>query len=356
MPATAITVPARRPWLVGVAAAAALALLASAVALPGGNARAETNASTVRDGLTVAAPAFDSPPTGPALAITRKQLIKRLVCTRTLTLDPQAPVLLIAGTGLTPNQNFQWNYVQAFAAAERPFCELRLPERGLADIASNAEYVVAAIRFMAEENQRRIAVVGFSQGGMIGRWALKYWPDTRGKVSDLVGLAPSNQGTVIADAVCLPKCAPAIWQQRAGSDFLTALNSGQQTYPGISYSTIYSQTDEIIVPSTNSELPAGPGKVSNVALGEICPLHVADHLAVGTFDPVAYALVLDALTNPGPAQASRIDASVCTQLVHPGVDQETFLMDFTAASAALVDQIANGPMVTAEPALPAYAR
>ncbi|MGQ0623665.1 MAG: esterase/lipase family protein [Sporichthyaceae bacterium] len=356
MRTTANTSPLRRRGLALLAGAAAMALLAGAATLPRSDAQAEARAPVVpTDGLAPT-PDFDAPPQGPALAVTRKQLIKRIVCTRTLELKPRVPVLLIAGTGLTPNQNFQWNYVQAFADAGRPFCELRLPERGLADIATNAEYVVAAIRFMAKENQRRIAIVGFSQGGMIGRWALKYWPDTRGKVSDFVGLAPSNQGTAVAAAVCLPQCAPAIWQQRTGSDFLRNLNAGPQTYRGIAYSVIYSQTDQIILPATNSELSTGNGMISNVTLGEVCPLHVADHYAVGSFDPVAYALVMDALTNPGPAKASRVDAGVCTQLVHPGVDSGTFLADFTAMTTANGDQIANGPMVSAEPALPAYAR
>ena len=41
---------------------------------------------------------------------------------------------------------------------------------------------------------------------------------------------------------------------------------------------------------------------------------------VGTVDPVAYALVMDALNHPGPADAARIDRSVCGQVYQPGVD------------------------------------
>ncbi len=35
-------------------------------------------------------------------------------------------------------------------------------------------------------------MVTHSQGGMIGRWATRFWPDTRQMVDDIVGLAPST--------------------------------------------------------------------------------------------------------------------------------------------------------------------
>ena len=59
--------------------------------------------------------------------------------------------------------------------------------------------------------------------------------------------------------------------------------------------------------------------ISNVLVQDICPLHVADHLTMGTFDAVGYALVMDALTHPGPAVPSRIARTVCLRAVMPGV-------------------------------------
>jgi hypothetical protein len=45
-----------------------------------------------------------------------------------------------------------------------------------------------------------------------------------------------------------------------------------------------------------------------------------EHNLMGTVDPVTYALVLDALDHPGPANPRRVPASVCQQHWQPGID------------------------------------
>jgi hypothetical protein len=57
-----------------------------------------------------------------------------------------------------------------------------------------------------------------------------------------------------------------------------------------------------------------------VATQDVCPGDLREHNLVGTVDPVAHALGVDALTHPGPAHPSRIPASVCNELYPPGVD------------------------------------
>src|SRR5207253_1015132 len=89
-------------------------------------------------------------------------------------------------------------------------------------------------------------------------------------------------------------------------------------------------------------------------LQDICPLNVADHLAY-YYDPVAYALVIDALNHPGPADAARIDRSVCTQVSMPYVDP-TDIPTYTAHmyDAIFIDRLHNEPQTTAEPPLKCY--
>src|SRR3954447_22112013 len=99
--------------------------------------------------------------------------------------------------------------------------------------------MVYAIRTMYARSGRRIAVMGHSQGGMVPRWAFRFWPDTRTMVDDQVGFAPSNHGTADAQGPCTFPCPAAFWQQSNDAEFIKAVNSYQETFPGISYTEIY---------------------------------------------------------------------------------------------------------------------
>ena len=180
-------------------------------------------------------------------------------------------------------------------------------------------------------------------------------------VDDVVGLDPSNHGTLDAYPGCaVGGCAPAFWQQQTGSRFLAALNRDQETYAGISYSQVYTATDEVVVPNVppapSSALTTGAGSRSNTLVQSICPVHVSEHLSMGTSDPVGYALVTDALTHAGPASAARISRTVCLQDVFPGIDRTTYAADFGRVLASAGQQGLTYPHVAAEPAPAAYAR
>lgn len=307
----------------------------------------------------------------PALSVPAAALARSLDCHGNLA--ARTPVLLIPGTTLTPAE-FDWNYDRAFTATGRPFCSVTLPQNALGDIQVAAEYVVSAIRTMSDRaGGRKIDLLGHSQGGMIGRWALKFFPDTRAKVDDYVALAPSTRGTVDADLLCTasPVCAPAIWQQRQDSRFLAALNAGGETFPEVDYTVAFTIYDEIVVPNldvprgipvdatppANSPLRGGGANVSNTSLQAICgPTHIADHFLIGTADAVSYALAVDAFDHPGPANPARISKSVCLQPFQPGVNPLTFPTDFAGVVAAAGTALATGPVVPAEPALAPYAR
>jgi pimeloyl-ACP methyl ester carboxylesterase len=280
-------------------------------------------------------------------------------CYGDLAGNPRPPVLLIPGTTLTPETSFSWNWFRALDALGRAYCTITLGDHGMNDIQDSAEYMNYAIRETYRRGgDRRIQVLGHSQGGMISRWVFKYAPDTRGMVEDLVGWAPSNHGTVLARGICAQECAPAIWQQRDDARFIAALNNGPETYPEIDYTSIYSYTDEVVVPNTPpapSSALSGGENVSNIAIQEVCPAFVSEHLSVATYDPVAYALTLDALDHPGPAKRDRISLSTCAALFQPGVDPATFAADYAAFTGEIAEQLQTYPRVTAEPPLKCYA-
>ncbi|HEX3706532.1 MAG TPA: lipase [Mycobacteriales bacterium] len=299
---------------------------------------------------------------GPALDVPASLLAKSLQCSPNLRTSSHEPILLVPGTTVTPAVEYSWTYERAFNQLNLPWCAVTLPASAMSDIQTAGEYVVHAIRTMHADTHKLVQIVGHSQGGMVPRWALRFWPDTRAMVDDMIGMAPSNHGTVDAFALCPPiaGCAPALWQQEFDSPFIEALNSGAETFAGISYTDIYSIEDEIVVPNLSdagsSSLHTGAGAITNVSVQSVCPGHVTDHLLIGTVDPVAYALVMDALNHPGPADPSRIGKSVCGEQLQPGVDPTSFVANLAKASAYLATTLATSPHVAAAPPLAGYTR
>ena len=344
-----------------VATAAALATtLIPAVASA---ARASTTATATGTGIF--AP-LNRP--GPALSVPPAQLKASLVCQSGVSHAKVEPVLLNPATGVTVDQNFNWNWEPALTRLGIPWCAYNAPGHTLADIQTSGEYLVYAIRTMHAMAGRRIAVMGHSQGGMSMRWALRFWPDTRSMVDDVIGFSGSNHGTTaLPPGYCqIDGCEPASWQQSASAHFIAALNSGAETFPGISYTEIWTHTDEVVQPNgsaatASAALHTGGGRITDVATQDVCPADVYEHLSIGTVDPVAYALAVDALTHPGPADPGRIPSSVCSQTLMPGVDatNANTYGQLLAGAPGLLSvtspvSLVGVPTVKSEPALDCY--
>jgi triacylglycerol esterase/lipase EstA (alpha/beta hydrolase family) len=295
---------------------------------------------------------------GPPLSVPQSDLDASLSCKGNVAGGSHTPVLLVPGTAENPTAEFSWNWEPALQALGIPYCTVALPQSGTGDIQDAAEYVVNAIRTMHAQAGERIGVVGHSQGGMLPRWVFRFWPDTRPMVDDLVGLAPSNHGTLTAIPVCVAVCPASFRQQTAGSEFTKALNSYQETFLGISYTVVYTHTDEVVTPNLDetgsSSLHGGGGEISNVAVQQLCPLDVNEHLGLGTYDPLAWALAIDALEHAGPADPTRIPSGVCTQLAMPGVDPATVATKAAQFAAEVATAIAGAQQVSTEPPLRCY--
>jgi triacylglycerol lipase len=258
---------------------------------------------------------------GPPLHESPDVLAKALTCPATFKGDHQ-PVLLVHGTAGTP-EAWSWNYIKVLSAQGYDVCAVALPDFARADIQVSAEYVVYAIRSMAERSLRKVDVIGFSQGPLEPRWAIKFWPDIRHLVDDLVLLAGVSHGFTETETICSSSCIAPFWQMKPESKFLAALNSGSETPGDISYTSVYSRTDQFVWltggpddPWANSASLKGG---TNIAVQDICPGRAVEHFGA-LFDAVYYAVTIDALTHPGPTDVSRIDRAVCLQNAMPGVD------------------------------------
>jgi triacylglycerol lipase len=169
---------------------------------------------------------------------------------------------------------------------------------GLAEIERSARELrdfVAGVR--ERTGAARVSLVGHSQGGLMPRYFIKHLGGAD-VVEDLVGLAPSNHGTLNPFAPIAFGC-PACRQQVAGSAFLRELNAGDESPGDVSYTQLVTRYDEVVIPYRSGFL-APDANVANLTLQDACPNDTAEHLRI-PYDPPAIAITLDALGRPGPA-------------------------------------------------------
>lgn len=281
---------------------------------------------------------------GPPLSVSSADIGDALRCTPA-ALDTGRPVvLLVHGTGLTADESWDGNYGTILPTLGYPVCALDLPQRALGDIQTAAEVVVGALRRISGGSGRRVNVLSHSQGALEVRWALRYWPDIAGRIDDFVMMAASNHGAIAANALCLQTvlaCTPAIQQQRPGSALLAALNADEGVPDGVSATSLYSLSDEIVtnLPPNYASALAG---ATNLLIQQVCPLRVVTHLQFLT-SGAAFALVLDAFDHPGPADPARLDlAAACLSLSAPGVRLNDYLRTNGASYLAALLSVASG--------------
>jgi pimeloyl-ACP methyl ester carboxylesterase len=175
------------------------------------------------------------------------------------------------------------------------------------DIAGSASELSSFIdRVLAATGASQVDMVGHSQGGMMPRYYIRF-DGGAAKVHTLVGLAPSNHGTTVNGLFTIAEYIPgatafeglcqACEEQASGSAFIANLNADHETEPGVSYTVIESEYDEVVTPYTSAFL-SGPG-VTNITLQHQCLLDLGEHLSM-PYDHIADADVLTALDPAHP--------------------------------------------------------
>jgi len=179
---------------------------------------------------------------------------------------------------------------------------------GVDDIPTSAGELNAFVdKVRAATGTAEVDLVGHSQGGMMPRYYLKYLGGAA-EVHTLVGLSPSNHGTTLDGLFILSNffpganqftgaLCPACEQQRAGSAFITDLNAGGETVPGVDYTVIQTRYDQVVTPYTSAFLSGS--SVKNILLQNQCILDLGDHLSM-PYDHIVGADVLTALDPAHP--------------------------------------------------------
>ncbi len=116
--------------------------------------------------------------------------------------------------------------------------------------------------------------------------------------------------------------------------------------------------------TASAALHTGGGAITNVPTQQICPDDVDEHLTIGTIDPVAYAIAVNALTHTAPADVSEIPSSVCSQTYMPGVNPADVSMYVnlleaapglgSVAAGALAGVTSGAPVLYSSPPLACY--
>ncbi len=292
---------------------------------------------------------------GPRLSVPVADLQAAVRCTPSAHGSHREVALFVPGTGVGPDEAFSWNWFPALDRIGHPYCAVTLPGSSVGDVQVSAEYVVHAIRYARAISRGKIAVIGHSQGGVSSRFALRFWPDTRAMVADHIGLAAVNHGSVQNDDMYPHGNGPAFaLQLKRTAEFIEAANSRQETFPGISYTSLSTTHDQFVTPAGTTDLRGPADRVANISLQDVCQDNPSDHITIGTSDALAYALTMNAITRRGPANPAELPASVCSRDTMPGVDPSTVADSVAAFLTTAMDVIADAPVAPVEPALKPY--
>jgi hypothetical protein len=292
---------------------------------------------------------------GPPLTVPQSELDAAVKCPIDPTNATSTPVMFVTGTGASGDQSYLIGQ-DAFEAYGHPVCYVNFPDFTTADIQVSVQYLVYGLRKEFFLSHRRVAVLGISQGGLLPRFALSYWPDLRKKVSDAVLAAGTQHGTVLGLGSCsaTAPCPPADWQQIAGSHLLRAINSQPDETPGnVSYTTVRSLSDETVQPQGGKHPTSSLKGASNVLIQGVCPGRNTSH--IGTIvDSVTFAAFEDAVAHGGKgkrgaARPSRFAPDTCSHPYAPGLNEAKTTAFLNLAGSVISGNSSTVPKVAAEP-------
>ena len=244
----------------------------------------------------------------------------------TIKVTPAHPLPIILLNGTTATQGVNWG-VGAPVLANAGYkvytfnygnttTDPNFPVQATADIRKSAQQLADEVqRVLDETGADKVILIGHSQGGGI---MPSYYINNLGgdaKVSQLIGIAPSNHGTDVNGLTYvqkIPVLGPllfrivdlfgAAWTQQAmGSSLQQEVYGNGDTRPGVLYTTISSKFDWVVTPYTQQALD-GPN-VTNIVLQDLYPGYNAGHLGIvfsaPTWDAVLGALAANPEANPG---------------------------------------------------------
>jgi len=212
------------------------------------------------------------------------------------------PVIIVAGTFAgegTADVYYAPLAARLRSSGYQPFI-FGLPGAGLGDIANTSQALNAfADGVRAQTGAARVDLIGHSQGGLVGRYYIKYLGGAS-EVDSMISLGAPHYGTSLANLAALlglGSCLGVIacQQMAIGSSFLANLNAGDDTIGSVDYTNIASSFDEIVTPYWTAFLN-NDGNNHNVLVQSPCFLRTVGHIGL-PLDGTVYSGIEDALAH-----------------------------------------------------------
>jgi triacylglycerol lipase len=227
------------------------------------------------------------------------------------TAEHPRPVVLVHGT--FGNKNTNWR-AYAPLLANHGYCVYSLTYGvpagappvidqlgGVTDISSSAGQLKAFVaRVLRASGASQVDILGHSQGTVLPEYYAKFLGGAK-YIHNYISLAPLWHGTNVTGGFPqfaavfgvpedqVPVCA-ACAQMTSGSQFIQHLRAGGLVLPGIRYTNIVTEHDELVRPFT-SGIEAG---MRNLVVQNFCRQDYTEHFEIAA-DPIAAAIVLNVL-------------------------------------------------------------
>uniref|UniRef100_A0A8H7TNL2 AB hydrolase-1 domain-containing protein n=1 Tax=Bionectria ochroleuca TaxID=29856 RepID=A0A8H7TNL2_BIOOC len=250
--------------------------------------------------------------------------------------EAKEAVLLVHGTGMTPEIN--WDHTLLPPLVQEGFQPyyLEVPKRLFLDIQHNAEYVSYAINKIASEHDARISIISWSAGSLTTQWTLTFFPETRANVKRHISLGGSHRGSwMMVPLYYLRMYSAAVVQQLPWSNFLATLANFGGTRAHVPTTSIGSSTDPFVQPGFYGEGWLGhhdawrlDGPLAqNIDLFKVCaskrlsdwklPRPILHDTLL--WDPASHKIIFDALRNEKTyvGSADVLESSDCAGGVAP---------------------------------------
>ena len=181
---------------------------------------------------------------------------------------------------------------------------------------------------LRETGAEKVDIVGHSEGSLMPDWYVRFLGGAK-VVDDYVGMTTLWEGTNLAGLATLNQLGAGLGLDPAfaasvdelctscrqflqGSKFFERLHAKGVNARRVTYTSIVTKNDELVMPYTSGLMAPAPN-VTNVVLQDYCALDQAEHLSVAS-DPVTAGFVYRALdpqrrtgaaVRPGPAGRRR---------------------------------------------------